>query len=152
MSTFHSYEQRADSDTALSDAALPQRRHLPDIRQSVTHKFTIDGQDGYIIVGLFEDGRPGEVFLKMAKQGSTVSGLMDTVGILTSLCLQFGVPIEALARKFEYMRFEPAGWTKCDEFRRAHSVVDYIFRWIGLRFSPTYRSQYRTDLGSENGP
>lgn len=85
----------------LSAAALPARNRLPDTRESVTHKFNICGHEGYLIVGLFEDGRPGELFIKIAKQGSTMAGLADTIGILTSLALQYGVPIEALARKFE---------------------------------------------------
>ena len=117
----------------------PHRVRLPDVRQSVTHKFSVDGHEGYIIVGLFDDGRPGELFLKMAKQGSTLSGLLDTVGVLASLCLQYGVPVEALARKFEYMRFEPSGWTKNEDIRQAHSIVDYIFRWFGQSFSDEYR-------------
>jgi ribonucleoside-diphosphate reductase alpha chain len=119
----------------------PKRQRLPDTRWSLTHKFSVDGQEGYIIVGLFDDGRPGEVFIKMAKQGSTISGLTDTVGVLTSIALQHGVPIDLLARKFEYMRFEPSGWTSNDEIRQAHSVTDYIFRWLGLQFSVEYRAQ-----------
>ncbi len=111
------------------------RERLPDVRQSVTHKFTINGQEGYLIVGLYADGRPGELFLKMAKQGSTLSGFADSIGILTSLALQYGVPVEALARKFQHVKFEPSGWTPNPEIPEASSIVDYVFRWLAQRFS-----------------
>jgi ribonucleoside-diphosphate reductase alpha chain len=126
-----------DPTQKTSTAYSPSRQKLPDTRHSITHKFTINGHDGYIIVGLFENGgAPGEVFLKMAKQGSTLAGLLDTVGILTSLCLQYGVPIRDLARKFEYMRFEPSGWTPNRDIKEATSIVDYIFRWLNITFPP----------------
>ncbi len=121
-------------------ASLPARSRLPDIRQSVTHKFNVCGFEGYLIVGLFEDGRPGELFIKIAKQGSTLAGFASSIGILTSLALQYGVPVEALAQKFEDMRFEPSGSTKNSEIRHADSLVAYIFRWMGLRFSQNYRN------------
>lgn len=127
--------------TPLSDAEAPKEAHrlrLPETRSSLTHKFTIDGHEGYLIVGLFEDGMPGEVFIKMAKQGSTVRGLMDTIGVLTGLALQYGVPIETLAEKFEFARFDPAGWTKNPEIGYARSVIDYVFRWLGRVFSAEY--------------
>jgi ribonucleoside-diphosphate reductase alpha chain len=92
-----------------------------------------------LIVGLFEDGRPGELFIKMAKQGSTMAGLMHTIGVLTSLALQYGV--EALAGKFENMRFEPCGWTRNDEIREVTSVVDYVFRWLGITFSSEFHNE-----------
>lgn len=139
-------EQTPTEGSDFRYASLPTRNRLPDTRQSVTHHFNISGHEGYFTVGLFEDGRPGELFIKMAKQGSTMSGLADTVGILTSLALQYGVPVEALARKFENMRFEPSGSTKNADIRYAHSVVDYIFRWVGLRFSPAYREHHNTCL------
>jgi ribonucleoside-diphosphate reductase alpha chain len=126
----------------LGTASLPVRHRLPDTRQSITHKFRIGGHQGYITVGLFEDGKPGELFIKMAKQGSTLSGLMDTVGILASLALQYGVPVETLARKFEYIRFDPSGETPHSEIRHAHSVVDYVFRWLGIVFSPEYQAAH----------
>ena len=107
---------------------MTERERLPDTRKSITHKFTILNHEGYITVGKYEDGRPGELFIKMSKVGSTTSGLMDTIGILTSLCLQHGVPIEVLASKMENMRFEPI------EEGKATSVVDYIFRWIRDQF------------------
>ena len=118
----------------VAGTSTPRRERLPDTRQSVTHKFRIKQHEGYVIVGLYPDGRPGEVFIKMAKQGSTISGLMDTIGILTSLALQYGVPPQALADKFAYMRFEPSGRTGHPELRHAHSIVDYIFRWLGITF------------------
>ena len=117
------------------------RRRLPNTRRSVTHKFRVGTHEGYMTVGLYDDGRPGELFLTMAKEGSTIGGLMDTIGILTSLALQYGVPVEALARKFEHVNFEPSGWTPDLTIRRASSVIDYIFRWLGLQFSETYRQE-----------
>ena len=97
-----------------------------------------DSHEGYITVGLFEDGTPGELFITMAKEGSTIGGLMDTIGTLTSMSLQYGVPLEALTSKFSHMRFEPSGWTGNQEIPNAKSVVDYIFRWLGIRFQPGY--------------
>lgn len=121
-----------------------QRRRLPDTRQSLTHKFCINGHEGYITAGLFDDGSVGEVFLKMAKQGSTVSGLTDTVAVLTSLCLQYGVPVEKLAEKFSHTRFEPSGWTTNEQLGEASSIVDYLFRWLNLNFA-TQQSTIATD-------
>lgn len=121
--------------SALAGLVTPSRRRLPDTRASITHKFNISGHEGYITVGLFDDGRPGEVFLKMAKEGSTISGLMDTIGILTSLALQYGVPIETLAAKFEHSRFEPLGWTSNPVIGEASSLVDYLFRWLRMEFA-----------------
>lgn len=122
---------------------IPARRErLPETRKSITHKFTIDGHEGYLTIGLYPDGRPGELFLKMAKQGSTVAGLVDTIGVLTSLALQYGVPPAALAEKFAFTRFEPSGRTANPEIRIAHSVVDYIFRWIGQTFVEGFGAQH----------
>lgn len=120
------------TDSPTSPSALPhvQREKLPPNRVSITHKFTIGDLDGYIIVGLFPDGRPGEVFLKMGKEGSTVGGLLDCVGVLTSMALQHGVPLEQLAGKLSRVRFEPSGWTRNEAIPHAASVVDYIFRWL----------------------
>lgn len=118
----------------------PERKRLADTRQSITHKFSICGHEGYITAGLYEDGTPGEVFIKMAKQGSTVSGLVDTIAILMSLALQYGVPVEQLARKFEHTRFEPSGHTTNPEIQVAASISDYVFTWLGLRFSDEYRN------------
>jgi ribonucleoside-diphosphate reductase alpha chain len=112
---------------------------LPATRHSLTHKFSVGGHEGYITVGLFEDGKPGELFITMAKEGSTIGGLMDTIGTLTSLSLQYGVPVEAMVNKFAHMRFEPSGWTGNPEIPNAKSVPDYIFRWLGMEFVPGYR-------------
>jgi ribonucleoside-diphosphate reductase alpha chain len=119
----------------------PHRRRLPDTRRSITHKFAVSGHEGYVTVGLHEDGTPGEVFIKMAKHGSTMSGLVDTIAVLTSLALQYGVPLEAIARKFQYTRFEPSGHTKNPEIRMASSISDYIFTWLGTTFSETFRQE-----------
>jgi ribonucleoside-diphosphate reductase alpha chain len=117
----------------------PRRDRLPDTRRSLTHKFSIGGHEGYIIVGFYEDGRPGELFINMAKEGSTIGGLMDTIGVLTSLALQYGVPLDALVRKFEHARFEPNGFTRNPDIPMAKSVVDYVFRWLGMNYVPGYR-------------
>ncbi len=112
----------------------PQRRKLPDERQSVTHKFSIGGHEGYITVGLYEDGTPGEVFISMAKEGSTISGLMDTLATSISYGLQYGVPLKFFVDKFSHVRFEPSGWTGNPQVPYAKSIIDYIFRWLGARF------------------
>ncbi|MGD0114674.1 MAG: vitamin B12-dependent ribonucleotide reductase [Dehalococcoidia bacterium] len=112
----------------------PYRRRLPDQRASLTHKFQVGDQEGYLTVGLYDDGNPGEVFVTISKEGSTIRGLMDSVAVLTSLALQYGVPLEDLARKFEGTRFEPYGFTNNPELRQATSLVDYIFRWLEVRF------------------
>ena len=130
--------KEGDRDGEADGAAAPARRRLPATRQSLTHKFSVGGHEGYITVGLFEDATPGELFITMAKEGSTIGGLMDTIGTLTSMSLQYGVPLEALTSKFSHMRFEPSGWTGNQEIPNAKSVVDYIFRWLGIRFQPGY--------------
>ena len=117
----------------------PMRRRLPETRTALTHKFDIAGHEGYLTVGLFENGQPGELFITMAKEGSTIGGLMDCIATLTSISLQFGVPLEALVRKFAHQRFEPSGFTKNPDIRNASSIIDYVFRWMGLQFSPEYR-------------
>jgi ribonucleoside-diphosphate reductase alpha chain len=122
-----------------ADSGKPLRRRLTDTRTAVTHKFDIAGHEGYLTVGLFEDGQPGELFITMAKEGSTIGGLMDTIGTLTSMALQYGVPLETLLRKFAHQRFEPSGFTKNPEIRSASSIIDYVFRWLGLQFIPGYR-------------
>lgn len=116
----------------------PVRHRMPETRASFTHKFSIAGHEGYFTVGLFENGRPGELFITMAKEGSTIGGLMDTVATLVSLSLQYGVPLEDLVRKFAHQRFEPSGYTLNPQIRVAKSIVDYIFRWLGLTFIPGY--------------
>ena len=119
---------------AQAEAVKPHRRRLPAERQAVTHKFDIAGHEGYITVGLYPDGQPGEIFLKMAKEGSTVSGLMDTFATTVSVALQYGVPLKDLVNKFAHVRFEPSGFTGNQEIPIAKSIVDYIFRWLGSRF------------------
>ena len=116
----------------------PLRRRLPETRSAITHKFDIAGHEGYLTIGLFEDGYPGEMFITMAKEGSTIGGLMDSVAALTSISLQYGVPLEALVRKFTHQRFEPSGFTKNPQIRRASSIIDYVFRWTGIQFIPGY--------------
>ena len=119
----------------------PYRRRLPDERASVTHKFSVGGHEGYVTVGLFEDGVPGEVFIKMSKEGSTISGLMDSFATAVSLSLQYGVPLKDLVEKFQHVRYEPSGWTNNQEIHYAKSLTDYIFRWLGGRFvSPKYKA------------
>jgi ribonucleoside-diphosphate reductase alpha chain len=117
----------------------PMRRRLPDTRESVTHKFNVAGHEGYLIVGLYEDGRPGELFITMAKEGSTIGGLMDSLGTAISVALQYGVPVESLVTKFAHQRFEPMGMTTNSDIPFAKSLVDYIFRWLGMQFIPGYR-------------
>ena len=123
--------------TAL--AGQPLRRRLSDTRTAITHKFDIAGHEGYLTVGLFENNQPGELFITMAKEGSTIGGLMDGIGTLTSLALQYGVPLDALVRKFAHVRFEPSGFTKNPDIRNAASITDYVFRWMALQFVPGYR-------------
>jgi len=122
-----------------AQAVLPLRRRLPDTRTAITHKFDIAGHEGYLTVGLFEDRQPGELFITMAKEGSTIGGLMDSIGTLTSMALQYGVPLEALVKKFAHQRFEPSGFTKNPEIRNASSIIDYVFRWMAIQFIPGYR-------------
>ena len=110
------------------------RRKLPDERQAITHKFSINEFEGYITVGLYEDGTPGEIFLVMAKQGSTISGLMDSLATAISIALQYGVPLQTLVDKFSHTRFEPSGFTKHPEIPIAKSITDYIFRWLASKF------------------
>ena len=101
---------------------------------SITHKFNIGGHEGYIIVGLYPDGEPGEIFIKMAKEGSTVSGLMDSFALAVSISLQHGVPLKLFCEKFAHTRFEPSGWSNNPDIGFAKSIMDYIFRWLQLRF------------------
>ena len=126
-----------DAATAVQAATPiphPVRRRLPADRQALCHKFDVAGHEGYIHVGFYEDATPGEIFIKMAKEGSTISGLMDTIGVLTSMALQFGVPLEVLVQKFSHVRFEPSGFTKNPDIPMAKSLIDYLFRFLGSRF------------------
>src|SRR5581483_5521035 len=110
------------------------RRKLPDERRALTHKFDIAGHEGYITVGMYEDGTPGEIFVSMSKQGSTISGLMDSFATAISYALQYGVPLQFLVDKFAHMRFEPSGFTKNPQIPYAKSIVDYLFRWMASKF------------------
>ena len=129
----------ATKEEKAAATVRPPRERLPDTRHSLTHKFNVGGHEGYINVGLYPDGRPGELFITMAKEGSTVGGMMDAFGTAISISLQYGVPLEALVNKFSHMRFEPMGHTTNPDIRIAKSVVDYIFRWMGTQFLPGYR-------------
>ena len=117
-----------------SEPVRPLRRRLPDERLAITHHFSIAGHEGYLTVGVYEDSSPGEIFITMAKQGSTISGLMDSFATAVSLALQYGVPLEILCSKFIHMRFEPSGWSGNPKIGYAKSIVDYIFRWLELKF------------------
>jgi ribonucleoside-diphosphate reductase alpha chain len=134
------------------DAQAPPRavRHrLPAERASVTHKFGLAGHEGYITVGLYPNGQPGEIFIRMAKEGSTVSGLMDSFATAVSLALQHGVPLRVLCEKFAHTRFEPSGWTGNEQIGYAKSIMDYIFRWIQIRFLSGHQLDLFTGLGSQ---
>jgi len=126
-----SSEQNAASEVV---STKPFRRRMPSTRRSITHKFEVAGHQGYLTVGLYEDGSPGELFITMAKEGSTVGGIMDAFGTAISMCLQYGVPASTLMDKFTHSRFEPSGFTKNPEIPYAKSLVDYIFRWMALTF------------------
>jgi ribonucleoside-diphosphate reductase alpha chain len=132
--------ERAPSPAALDlednlDAPPRALRHkLKEERMSVTHKFNVGGHEGYIIVGLYPNGEPGEIFIKMAKEGSTVSGLMDSFALAVSISLQHGVPLKLFCEKFAHTRFEPSGWSSNPDIGFAKSIMDYIFRWLQMRF------------------
>jgi len=128
-------KKKTDEQPAVSK---PFRRRLPDTRNSITHKFSVAGHEGYLTVGLYEDGQPGELFITMAKEGSTVGGLMDVVGTCVSMALQYGVPLITLVDKFRHARFEPAGMTSNKNIPFAKSLIDYIFCWLGCQFIPGY--------------
>jgi len=132
--------KRAKGEAAAEEPGQfrPFRHRLPDTRQSITHKFSVANHEGYLTVGLYEDGQPGEVFITMAKEGSTVGGLMDVIGTCTSLALQYGVPLITLVDKFRHARFEPSGMTSNRDIPFAKSLIDYIFCWLGCRFIPGY--------------
>jgi ribonucleoside-diphosphate reductase alpha chain len=125
-----------DSTNGSQESKTTQvvRRRLPDERCSLTHHFSIGGQEGYVTVGLYADGLPGELFIRMAKEGSTVSGLMDSFATAVSLALQYGVPLKILCDKFSNTRFEPSGWSGNPKIGYAKSLMDYLFRWLELRF------------------
>lgn len=142
-------DELSDTPNALAEAASGQsvssssdfyetvratRRRLPDERRALTHHFAVAGQEGYLTVGVYDDGRPGELFIAMAKEGSTISGLMDAFATAVSLALQYGVPLEVLCSKFTHMRFEPSGWSANPRIGYAKSIIDYVFRWLEMKF------------------
>ena len=131
----------------------PVRRKLPDERRSITHKFSIGGHEGYITVGMYDDGAPGEIFITMAKEGSTISGLMDAFATAVSFNLQYGVPLKFLVDKFAHVRFEPSGWTGNQQIPYAKSIMDYIFRWLGAKFlGPEYADHAKPARPPRCGP
>ena len=127
-------DKEEKTDLAEARETRPLRRRLPDERKSITHKFDIAGHEGYIIAGMYEDGQPGEIFITMSKEGSTISGLMDSFATAISIALQYGVPLRGLVDKFSHMRFEPSGFTKNPDIPMAKSIMDYIFRWLASKF------------------
>lgn len=114
----------------------PLRRRLPDERKAIVHHFSVGGHEGYLMVGLYEDGQPGEIFIRMAKAGSTIAGLMDSFGIAVSMALQYGVSLKVLCDKFSHTRFEPSGWSANPKIGYAKSLMDYLFRYMALKFLP----------------
>ncbi len=147
---------KAEKEAAAEVAPVPvmpagqlRRRKLPETRNAVTHKCSIAGHEGYITVGLYPDGQPGELFITMAKEGSTLSGVMDSFACALSIALQYGVPLKIYVDKLSHVRFEPSGWTNNPEIPVAKSIVDYIFRWLGAKF---ISAEYKTvDIGVTNG-
>ena len=124
-----------DNNVGSSERATSAvRRRLPDERHSLTHHFSVGGQEGYVTIGLYEDGLPGEMFIRMSKEGSTVSGLMDSFATAVSLALQYGVPLQVLCNEFSHTRFEPSGWSGNPQIGYAKSLMDYLFRWLEIRF------------------
>jgi ribonucleoside-diphosphate reductase alpha chain len=118
----------------LSGPPAANRHRLPDERVGLTHHFSIAGHEGYLTVGLYPNGQPGEIFIRMAKEGSTIAGLMECFGTVVSVSLQHGVPLKVLCDKLSHTRFEPSGWTGNGELGYAKSIMDYLFRWMELRF------------------
>ncbi|MDR0533037.1 MAG: vitamin B12-dependent ribonucleotide reductase [Verrucomicrobiales bacterium] len=142
-----------EKEAVVVDAVpRPVRRRMSDTRVSITHKFDIAGHEGYITVGLFDDKQPGEVFITMAKEGSTIGGLMDALGTMVSLSLQYGVPLEALVKKFAHTRYEPSGFTRNPDIPMAKSITDYIFRWLGCQFIEGYREANSPNANQQELP
>jgi ribonucleoside-diphosphate reductase alpha chain len=129
-------EPPAPNPASTAPTPRPYRRKLPDERAAITHKFSVGGHEGYLTVGLYEERQPGEIFITMAKEGSTVSGYTDCFATAISLALQYGVPLRVLCEKFSHTRFEPSGWSTNPEVGYAKSVMDYIFRWLAMKFLP----------------
>ncbi|MBN2064419.1 MAG: vitamin B12-dependent ribonucleotide reductase [Sedimentisphaerales bacterium] len=139
----------SETETAAVPERRPQRLRLPQTRRSITHKFDVGGHEGYLTVGLYEDGSPGELFITMAKEGSTVGGLMDAFGTCISMALQYGVPLSTLVAKFSHARFEPAGMTNNRDIPMAKSLIDYIARWLGITFIEGFRKANTPDRGED---
>lgn len=138
--------------TSTGDAFVPRRRRLPDERKAITHKFQIGSScEGYLTVGLYEDGQPGEIFITLSKEGSSQAGLVDSFATAISLGLQYGVPLKVLVNKFAQARYEPSGPTQNPNIPVAKSVVDYIFRWLALKFL-TPEERQSVGLYQENSP
>ena len=133
-------DKAAEKPGGNGSKARPLRKRMPSTRQSITHKFDIAGHEGYLTVGLYDDGSPGELFITMAKEGSTIGGLMDSFGTAISMCLQYGVPLKTLVEKFAHSRFEPSGFTKNPDIPIAKSLPDYIFRWLGHTFLEGFKA------------
>jgi len=131
----------AENEGASSEPVRAMRRHLPSERRAITHHFSIGGQEGYLTVGVYDDGSPGEIFVRMSKEGSTISGLMDSFATVVSLALQHGVPLDLLCAKFSHTRFEPSGWSGDPKIGYATSLMDYLFRWLELKFLRTEQGQ-----------
>jgi ribonucleoside-diphosphate reductase alpha chain len=140
-------KEKVVAEAVAAGVPLKARRKLPDERQAITHKFDIAGHEGYITVGLYEDGMPGELFIVMAKEGSTISGFADAFAQAISYALQYGVPLQDLVDKFSHVRFEPSGMTKNPDVRFAKSIVDYIFRWMAAKFLSA-EAQYRAGVNN----
>lgn len=154
VSTDKHKDGKAKKGAEAAPAGRPFRRRLPDTRHSITHKFSVAGHEGYLTVGLYEDGQPGELFITMAKEGSTVGGLMDVIGTCTSMALQYGVPLVTLVDKFRHARFEPSGMTSNRDIPFAKSLIDYIYCWLGCQFIPGYADKNlpnRTNAVTGNG-
>jgi ribonucleoside-diphosphate reductase alpha chain len=152
VSTKKHKDGKAKASADAGAPARPFRRRLPDTRQSITHKFSVAQHEGYLTVGLYEDGQPGELFITMAKEGSTVGGLMDVIGTCTSMALQYGVPLITLVDKFRHARFEPAGMTSNRDIPFAKSLIDYIFCWLGCQFIPGYADKNTPNRGASPAP
>ncbi|MCH7866811.1 MAG: vitamin B12-dependent ribonucleotide reductase [Myxococcales bacterium] len=144
-------EAIGSTTTANQRTASPYRRKLPDERQALTHKFSIAGHEGYLTIGMYDNGMPGEIFLRMAKEGSTVSGLMDTIATMTSMALQYGVPLRTLVDKFSHTRFEPSGFTNNRNIPIAKSITDYVFRYLGNRYLSGEADTSSFDSGGDSG-
>jgi len=136
----------SESNAQQELSTRTQRRKLPDERKAITHKFSVGGHEGYLIVGMYAEGAPGEIFIKMAKEGSTLSGFMDGLALSISIGLQYGVPLKALVDKLTNTRFEPSGFTENPDIRYASSMLDYIARWLGGKFLSSEYLKPRTVL------